>query len=202
MVKKIIILGLFLVVILFLTLYLIKSKSTPIQQRTLYLMDTYWTLKIPGDSSLSDVMETVFKRLKEIDQKFSIDDQSGQIYGFNKLNKPITDPEIIAVIKKAKALNERTCGAFDITVGPLLDAYGFYSRHYHVLTQQEVAELLKHVGMDKLDIQTDRITKNDPDVGIDLGGIAKSYAINEALRIVRERGIKNALIDGGGILLP
>ena len=170
----------------------------PIQERTQLLMDTYWTIKIPGGKNRLPVINNVFKRLKEIDTKFNISDEKGQLSQFNQHNIPITDPEIIAVIKRARDVNAMTEGAFDITVGPILEAFGFFSRNYRVPPQTEIDELLKHVGMKYLNIQDNRVTKIDPKVGIDLGGVAKSYAIAEAVKVIKNSCIKNALVDGGG----
>lgn len=178
--------------------FIARLYHPPLQTRTQLLMDTYWTINIPGGPKMIPVIDKVFVRLKEIDSTFDISNKDGQIYGFNYLNKSITDPDIIAVIKQAKEANISTHGAFDITVGPLLVAFEFFSKQYRVPPQAEIDELLKHVGLKFLDIQTDHVTKTDPKAGIDLGGIAKVYAISEALRIIKESGVKNALIDGGG----
>jgi thiamine biosynthesis lipoprotein len=180
--------------------FVVRLYHPPLQARTQLMMDTYWTIKIPGGPKMIPVIDKVFARLKEIDEKFNISDESGQVYGFNKRSKPITDPEIIAVIRRAKEVNTFTHGSFDITVGPILDAFGFYSRQFRVPPQSEIDELLKHVGMKYIVIQSDRVTKTDPKTGVDLGGIAKSHAIEEAVRIIKENGIKNALVDGGGDL--
>jgi len=189
-----------LLFVLVLWVFVVRVYHPPIVERTQLMMDTYWTIKIPGGKNRIPVINKVFKRLRDIDEKFNISDPQGQIYQFNQFNKPITDPEIIAVIKRAREVNVMSGGAFDITVGPLLDAFGFFSRQYRVPSQHEIDSLLKHVGMKYLLIQDDRVSKLDPQVGIDLGGIAKSYAISEAVRVIRANGVKNAMVDGGGDL--
>ncbi len=180
--------------------FVARVYRPPIVERTQLMMDTFWTIKIPGGKNRIPVINKVFKRLKDIDDKFNISDPQGQIYQFNHRNKPITDPEIIAVIKRAREVNTLSNGAFDITVGPLLEAFGFFSRQYRVPPKTEINALLQHVGMKYLLIQNDRVSKIDPHVGIDLGGIAKSYAISEAVRVIRANGVKNAMVDGGGDL--
>ncbi len=178
-----------------------KFYRPPMQEQTRLLMDTKWTIKVPGGKQMNPVINKVFDRLQQIDDKFSVMNSGSIINKFNHFGEPITDKEIIGVIQRAKEVGDLTSGNFDITVQPLLEAFGFYSREYKVPSPKEVQELLKHVGYKKfLVISDNKVTKSDPLVAIDLGGIAKSYALNEALKVLQENKVKNALIDGGGDL--
>jgi thiamine biosynthesis lipoprotein len=97
-------------------------------------------------------------------------------------------------------------GAFDITVRPLMDLWGFYRVRLILPGDDEVAAARAHVGLEKVVFDTARHTVffTDPEVRLDLGGIAKGYAVDRAARAARACGITKGLINlaGNAACLP
>ena len=112
-------------------------------------------------------------------------------------------PELWDVLKRAQALAERTQGAFDVTVGPYVVLWR-RARRQGELPRPDLMELAHgRVGYTKLQLdpvyRTARLAV--PRMRLDLGGIAKGYAMDEALRVLDRHGMNRALISGGGDLV-
>ncbi len=107
--------------------------------------------------------------------------------------------EFFDLVAKAKAYWERTDGAFDLTVGPLMEVWGRYEDQAAVPSEDELAEIVNAIGMDKviLDEDNSTIAFETDKVRLDFGGIGKGYAVDEAARTLKDYGVENALINGG-----
>lgn len=115
-------------------------------------------------------------------------------------------PELWAVLAEARRAYAASGGAFDITVKPLMDLRGFYRKRSKLPSPEEIAETLARVGLDKLEWDDSRraVRFNVPGMALDLGGIAKGYALDLAAAAVLELGVSGGVIDLGGnlYLLP
>lgn len=192
------ILGVLFVGIITLVIFRILYRPS-FQKQSEILMDTLWTVTVPGGREVLPAINAVFAREREIDKKFGITDANSIINRFNRDGAPVTDPEVLAVIRQSFVISDLTNGKFDITVGPLVKAFGFYSREFRVPSPDEIRKMLRYVGYKQyLILSGNVLTKTDPHVEIDLGGITKGYALSEAARILREHHIQNAMIDAGG----
>ena len=114
----------------------------------------------------------------------------------------VEDPELFRCIRISMAYARATRGAFDPTVGPLMQLYGFRPDDPQVPSEEALAEVLDHVGWDKVEvIEVARsIRFRDPEVELDLGGIAKGYALDVAARMFSHVGCRAGLLDLGGNL--
>lgn len=146
-----------------------------------------------------------FGRIKEIDALMSFFNKESEVSRINDFAdvRPMqVGSDTIKVIKRADELNKITEGAFDITVAPLVELWGFGRRGdvSKIPSDEEVKETLKIVGMDKLKIDYAGKTVGFKCTGtkIDLGGIATGYAVDCAIEVLKENGIKNAMINAGG----
>ncbi len=108
--------------------------------------------------------------------------------------------ELWLVLKRAQKLSERTDGAFDVTVGPVVSLWRKARREKKLPDGTRLAEALQAVGYKKLrlDSRRHRVQLLAPRMRLDLGAIAKGYAADEALKVLRRRGITRALVAGGG----
>jgi thiamine biosynthesis lipoprotein len=108
-------------------------------------------------------------------------------------------PEVLGLIVRAKDVYEATDGAFDITVGPLIELWGFYKGEGRLPSDAELAEAVGKVGFDKVTIDRDRRTVSFAQEGLrlDFGGIAKGLALDEAAQVLADYGITTAIIHGG-----
>jgi thiamine biosynthesis lipoprotein len=114
---------------------------------------------------------------------------------------PVSE-ELWKMLERAQALAARTEGAFDITVGPCVSLWRRARRTHEMPSPERLTEALHAVGYMKLRLNSQDHTAElvVPNMKLDLGGIAKGYAVDEALRTVRVHGIKRALVAGAGDL--
>ncbi|MBN1350336.1 FAD:protein FMN transferase [candidate division KSB1 bacterium] len=112
----------------------------------------------------------------------------------------LLDPEMISIIKAALDFHKLTGGAFDITVAPFLEKWGFYQKQYAVADENALIDLRKRVGahLIQLDEAARTIRFTVPGMEIDLGGMGKGYALDRILEIVRENDIASGFISFGG----
>ncbi len=187
-----------IVIIMIVFLGLKKHKSESIQSQTRFLMDTYCTIQVPGDIEVLQFIDQALDRIEEVDKKFNILNPESPIYEFNNNNKPITDEEIIDLVKIALQICETSGGTYDITIYPLIDLWGFFGESPSIPQKETISNLLKETGFQNLSIDNGKLIKRNKNVKIDLGSIAKGYAISEALKVLKQAQIESALIDAGG----
>lgn len=199
MAKKIV-LAVFFVIIGGSVLLIKLTKRAPdsIQKKTVFLMDTYCTIQVPGEKEVLARIDKAFDRMKEIDTVFNVLNPQSPLYAFNTNNKAVTDQEIISLIKIALQISTASSGAFDITVYPLMKLWGFYTDEPKLPAQETIHNYLQYTGYRYLSINNGQLTKVQKNTAIDLGGIAKGYAIDQALLVLKQQGISSALIDAGG----
>jgi len=175
-----------------------RQGDDTVRSRTRFLMDTICTIQVPGDIEVLDIIDKAFDRMVEVDHKFSSLNPDSPVYAFNNFNEPITDEEIIGLIQTALDVGEESGGNLDITIFPLIELWGFFGETPDVPEQEKIDEYLKTVGLNNLSIDNGKLVKRDENVKIDLGAIAKGYAIREALSVLKREGIESALINAGG----
>ena len=108
--------------------------------------------------------------------------------------------ELWFVLQRAQKLSERTEGAFDVTVGPVVSLWRKARREQKLPDAARLAQALQAVGHGKLRLDSRRRTVQllAPRMRLDLGAIAKGYAADEALQVLRRQGLTRALVAGGG----
>lgn len=111
------------------------------------------------------------------------------------------DKHFTEIFKIAQRISEDTEGAFDITVGPLVNAWGFGFKNRQNMNQRIVDSLLPLVGYRKVTLSDGRIIKSDTAVQIDFNAIAQGYSVDLAGGFLESRGISNYLVDIGGEVL-
>jgi len=123
-----------------------------------------------------------------------------EISRLNKTGVLKVSPETFALIKACKDYSTATGGAFDISVGALVDAWGFTDKKYRVPSPQEIENLLTKVGSDKIILNDADSTVQlaVPGLKLDLGGAAKGYALDRAAEKLKQAGINSCLINAGG----
>jgi len=170
-----------------------------VEKEMRFMMDTYVTVYAVGPKQVSSkAINSALNRMQEIDIKFSHLNPKSPVYAFNRKNEPLSDPEIIGLIKIALEISKAAEGAFDITVAPLAELWGFYSKEYYLPEEQQIRNCLANVGYQHLSLEGGKLNKDNPGVMIDLGGIAKGYALTEAVKVLKSQGVASALIDAGG----
>ena len=169
-----------------------------------YLMGTSVQIAAMGadEAYRKAAIEESFAAIQEVDRLMSNyrDDSELAMINARAATEAIrvSDP-MFAVLRAAQEVSERSQGAFDVTVGPLVKLWGFHDRKPHVPTAEELARVKPLVSFRNLILdpakQTVRFAR--PGTEIDLGGIAKGFAVELAGGVMRRRGL-SAFIDAGG----
>ena len=152
-----------------------------------------------SESDLNRAYEICQQEFNAVSKLCSLYDPTSELSRINNsaAQGPITcSPEMWTLLMLSKTAYEETDGHFDITVKPLMDLWGFYrKRSGAVPSESEIAEVMKVVGFDKLvlDEKNRTILFTVPGMALDLGGIAKGYAVDRATAAIeRKRGADSA----------
>lgn len=117
-------------------------------------------------------------------------------------NEPVElDSLFINVFNRAQEISNLTDGAFDITVAPLVNAWGFGFKQGIFPDSTKVDSLLQHIGFDKIKLVDGKVIKENPDIILDCSAIAKGYAVDIIGDYLESKGIKNYMVDIGGEVL-
>jgi thiamine biosynthesis lipoprotein len=143
---------------------------------------------------------------KEIDSLLFIIDQSASLWVegsvLSRINRNEDDVEPDAVFmeiyERSMLVYELSGGAFDPTVGPLVNAWGFGFTDRLDVDQHIVDSLLPLVGFDKVSLESNRIIKDDPRIQLDFNAIAQGYSVDFIGRFLQDKGIEDYLVDIGG----
>jgi FAD:protein FMN transferase len=165
----------------------------------LYAIDAYG----PDADALPRIASEAFDEVDRIDRLMSHYKTSSELSRVNReaAAHPVSvDPELFALIAESLRYARESDGAFDITVGPLMKAWGFFRGGGRLPSADEVAAARRRVGSSHviLDAAAGSIAFDEPGVELDLGGIAKGYAVDRVVRRLRERRVSAALISAGG----
>jgi len=168
--------------------------SGPIQGT--YYVVTYY------DSQGRDLQNEIESLLKDFDQTASMWVENSIISKINR-DDPDTKPNklFIDLFNKSKFVYENSDGAFDPTVGPLVNAWGFGFTDRLKVDQFIIDSLLPFVGFDKVKLENNNIIKSDPRIQFDLNAIAQGYSVDLLGKFLEKKGIKNYLVDIGGEVL-
>lgn len=109
------------------------------------------------------------------------------------------DPRVYTLLRRCRELSVQTEGAFDITVGPLLRAWGFHGSSGRWPEEADIRSALALCGADQLQLDEDgyRARLDSAGASLDLGAVGKGYAVDAAVDLLRESGVPSALLHGG-----
>jgi len=182
-------------------LALIFSFLCGCQNRNLYkdtqlMMGTFVEVTSP-DKEASAIVFNEIKRVEDLLSKYKADSEVSKL---NKIGKLKVSPGTFYIIKKSKEFWRASNGAFDITVAPLIDLWGFTDKKYFVPDDTEIKNVISLIGSDKIILNDkDNVIKfSVSGMKIDLGGIAKGYAVDCAVAKLKQKGINSCLINAGG----
>ena len=164
-------------------------------------MDTAMALSAFGTESTRAVYDAE-EEVRRLDALLSRTSGSSEISMLNDANGEMVPVggEICGLIQTAGSFTEATGGAFDITIAPVVSAWGFTTDSYQVPTQEELRTLLKCVGMEHVHLSGGNASL-DPGTMIDLGGIAKGYTADRVAEMFREHAVPRGKVELGGNIL-
>ncbi|NCC65186.1 MAG: FAD:protein FMN transferase [Spirochaetia bacterium] len=193
-------------ILLFLVLFTSCSTSEDQPQAQSFIMlGTVCKITI-YDKPTEEAFSAAFSQIREIEQKMSLHSETSEIAKINAASgreAVQVSEETFRVIEKALQIAHLSNGAFDITIGPLVEAWDIGGDNARRPSDQELGSLLPLIGytMVELDGQDKTVFLPKKGMKLDLGGIAKGYAADEAARVLRSFGIERAIINLGGNVL-
>ena len=163
---------------------------------TFFAMDTAMDFTVYGDAALLDEAETLIGSLEE---QVSVTDEHSDIYAIDHTGSGSLSGNAAELMEQALELCRRTGGALDISVYPIVRAWGFTTGSYQVPDEETIQSLLPLVDYTQIqyDAATGVVTLPEG-MEIDLGSVAKGYAGQLAAQMLREHGVQSALLNLGG----
>ena len=163
------------------------------------IFGTYYNIRYQASCDLHDRIK---RALQEFDNSLSMFNPHSVLSAVNANRDTTTDALFEAMWAEATEVYTLSGGAFDITVAPLVNYWGFGNKKKSnpdpSLKGKEVDSLMAFVGFDKVELMDHHVYKSDPRVQIDGGAVAKGQACDVIAGLLREEGCKNYLVDIGG----
>lgn len=160
------------------------------------IFGTTYHIKYEASEPLDSV---ILAELNKVDASLSVFNKQSTISKINAGHTLRTDAMLFDVLTKAKAVSSATQGAFDVTVMPLVNAWGFGFKKGIFPTEQQVDSLKQFVGFHHINLSPDStLFKSDPRTMIDCGAIAKGYGVDRVAHVLRNHGVMNYMIEIGG----
>ena len=178
-------------------LLLCSVPAIAAETRTFFAMDTYMSISAP--TAGEELVDECVSRVNNIEKLMSVTDAESEIYGINSGSRADISADTQALLEFALEMCAKTDGTLDITMYPVVQAWGFTTGEYRVPTQAEIDELLQNVGYDKIRIEGDTVGLPEGFM-LDLGSVAKGYASDVIADMLRDGGVESALVDLGGNL--
>ena len=181
--------------LLFLTGCSAESSPEPVQG-TFFAMDTVMDFTIYGESGLIDQSESLIASLESL---VSVTDANSELYAINQTGSGTLTGKASSLMEQALEICRRTDGALDLSIYPIVRAWGFTTGSYQVPDEAEIQALLPLVDYRKIQYDAATGTVTLPEgMEIDLGSVAKGYAGQLAAQMLREHGVQSALLNLGG----
>ncbi len=162
---------------------------------SIFAMDTYMRIDIYGKKA-RQAGEATVKKISSLEKLLSVNDKESEICRLNSGETTGVSLEVKELLKKSIEYSEITSGKFDITMYPVTKAWGFTEDKNTVPSDEKLSLALESVGFEKPQIIGDEVLLNG--TGLDLGAIAKGYASDCIVEILKKYDIDSALINLGG----
>lgn len=171
-----------------------KHQLSGSAQGTTYTVTYYHASPIISQTAIDSIFQA-------IDKSMSLYDTESQIVRFNRksTSEMVLDPHMTTVMKKAFEVYEKSEGLFDVTVNPLMSLWGFGPEGPNELPDSlAVQDALTRVGMDKISLNGNVLTKNTPGVEVDLNGIAQGYTVDVLYNYLLGQQLEHFIVEVGG----
>ncbi len=175
--------------------------ETKLEGRT---MGTTWHVTVVGRRPVADLQERIERRLEEVNQSLSTYREDSEINRFSRFSRtgeefPVSR-DFQEVMRTAARVHQLSGGAWDGTVRPLVDLWGFgpLPPVAEPPDPKKVEALLRDVGFDRIEIRRGALVKRVASVTLDLSSIAKGYGVDQVAAVVRDAGFSDFLVEIGG----
>ena len=195
-IKKRAILSVVITTVIVITLIaLSRQRPVPYHANSGMIFGTIYNISYQYDRDLKKEIEM---ELRRVDSSLSIFNKQSTISKINRNEQTATDSMLADVITLAEEISEQTDGAFDITVAPLVNAWGFGFKGGMFPGKAEIDSIMSAVGYKKIRLEDNNLIKEKPDIMLDCGAIAKGYGTDVIANMLRRHGIKNFMVEIGG----
>ena len=178
------------------TILIIRQQhSMPYHKTSDFIFGTTYHVTYQCDS---DLTQSIRAELLKVDASLSPFNKESVITAVNENKEVQLDEMFKEVFNLAMDISKETDGAFDITVAPLVNAWGFGFKNGFQPSSHQVDSLLQLVGYKKVSMVDGKVTKQDPRIMLDCSAIAKGYGTDRVARLLRSRGIQNFMVEIGG----
>ncbi len=201
-------LSLFLLLVILVLFNSCSSGKLDVYTYTGTTMGTTYSIKIVEDLSSSkfdDLDKKIDSILVHVNQRMSTYISDSELSNFNNskdTNWVNVSEELSLIIFQSIEVGNLSKGSFDITIGPLVNLWGFgpNNKNESIPTEKEITELKQNIGLNKIkvDFENSKIKKLHPGIYLDLSGIAKGYGVDKVGLFLESLGIKNYMVEIGG----
>ncbi|MDQ7824852.1 MAG: FAD:protein FMN transferase [Candidatus Eremiobacteraeota bacterium] len=175
------------------------NKDPHLMKDTRDMMHTFIEISLAGDDgdATRDLLEKGFKIFKRYEKRYNFFDPASTLSRLNRSRRPFkASRELFRMLKVCLSISRISHGAFDITVGPLVKLWDFSAPDPRIPEDQEIKRVLKTIGYRTITLTDDRIEKK-PGIRIDLSGVVKGFAVDDACDFFIKKGIGQAMVNGG-----
>lgn len=186
----------FLVCLIIGTVLVIRQQqSMPYQHDTGFVFGTVYHITYQNDKNLQKEIEI---QLKAVDASLSPYNKTSVISKVNRNETVKVDEMFTEVFTLAEKISKETDGAFDITVAPLVNVWGFGFKSGTEPTKEVLDSLRNLIGYQKVQLKEGGVKKQNPNIMLDCSAIAKGYGADVVARYLRKQGINNFMVEIGG----
>lgn len=172
-----------------------EAKDIPFQYCEGAIFGTVYHATYQCDSSLNG---KILEELQAVDQSLSMFNPNSTISQINSGKSNETDSLLRTIFHIAREVSQATDGAFDITVAPLVNAWGFGFKHGALPDSLQVDSLRQLIGWNRISLKDNKFFREDPRMIIDLSAVAKGFGSDCVAQMFRKHGINNFMIEIGG----
>ena len=159
------------------------------------IFNTSYTIKYESTDPLTD---KIIKELRKFDLSLNVFNKNSIVAKVNRNEEVELDDWFITVFNKAMEVSEKSGGAFDVTVSPLINMWGFGFEKVDSISPSVIDSLKQFIGYRKVRIENGKVIKDDPRITLNFSAIAKGYACDVIAALLEREGVKNYLVDIGG----
>lgn len=185
---------LFLLFLIVASVLIIKNEP-PYHTDRGFIFGTYYNICYKSKNNLQQKIDST---LKSVDNSLSPFNKHSVITAINENRDTLVDAQFTDVFNLAQIIAETTDGAFDITVAPLVNAWGFGFKQGITIDSITVDSLLQYVGYKSIRVTDNKVTKQNPQTMLDCSAIAKGYGCDRVARMLEYHGVKDYMVEIGG----
>lgn len=172
------------------------SQNNAEVTKTIYAMDTVMTLKAYGKNA-ELALDEAKKEIERLDYSLRRGNPDSEIYKINADGSGTVSEDTAELIGDALEICRSTEGAFDISIAPVMDLWGFYTKDFYVPNDDELSSELSRVGYTNISVDKNNVSVSGG-AQLDLGGIAKGYLSGKITEIFKNDGVESGIVSLGG----